>query len=353
MEHNIRDLLDDYTEEEIPLRSRRSPRPETVQKRVEARLFPGEASAPRRPARSLLRTLRALPAAALLLSLLTVTAYAGLSSLLSERVYTPEGAREELILNLGAPESPEFQAALDWEQRREALDLAGENDIGLDQPEPGSQEALYAQNGAFTQAAREALDGILEQYGLTMAALLSPFQEPEELYALTGRDGFLPPAGQPGQDPWTGPDPNIPGAEHQILLPSGALYEGGSLTYSGYALLSGGGTVPYDLTLIANGRFLAGAGIITRGDGFEEWSLTAQDGTALTLDLGSGQAFVEARLANGAVFLFVRAGAEPPDEDTDIGRVAAYSGFPPLTREMLEELAVSFDYAALNALCIG
>lgn len=348
MEFNIKELLDGYVEEEIELKPRRSPRPEKIEALVLAKLEGAEAPVTRpRPAR---RILRVLPIAALLACLLSVTAYA-VSSLLSERVYTRSDSRGDVVLNLGAPESAEFQAAADWERRLEELLEAGENDGSSDFPE-GSREALYAQNGAFTQAARDALDEILDRYGLTMAARLARVQDPEELYALTGRSAFLPPLGALGQDPWTGPDPDIPGSEHQILRPFGILYEGGSLEYSGTALLSGDRTVPYELTLAANGSFIRGAGIFTEGDSFEEWTYSAPGGPELLLDLGESRAFVSAQLEHGAVFLFVRCGTAPHDEDTDSGRVAAYSGFARLDRELLEELASSFDYAALDALCV-
>ncbi len=348
MEFNIKDLLDGYMEEEIALRPRRSPRPEKIEALVRARLEGSEVpvSRPRRAR----RLLRALPVAALLACLLSVTAYA-VSSLLSERVYARSASQGDVVLNLGAPESAEFQAAADWERCLAELAQAGENDSGSASFPEGSREALYAQNGAFTPAARAALDEILDRYSLSMAARLSRFQDPEELYALTGVSAFLPPLGKPGQDPWTGPDPSVPGSEHQIFKPVGSLYEGGSLEYSATALLSGERTVPYDLSLVANGNFIKGAGIVTRGDSFEEWTYTAPGGTELTLDLGASRAFLSAKLEHGYVFLFVRCGAAPHDEDTDAGRVAAYSGFARLDRELLEELAASFDYAALDALC--
>ncbi len=341
MEFDIKELLDGYVEEEIELRPRRSPRPERIEALVRAQLEGAGAPVSRpRPAR---RLLRALPVAALLACLLSVTAYA-VSSLLSERVYTRSDTQGDVVLNLGTPESAEFQAAAEWERRLMELMESGENDGGSSDFPEGSREALYAQNGAFTQAARDALDEILDRYGLTMAARLARFQEPEELYALTGTAPFLPPLGALGRDPSS--------SEPQILRPAGTLYEGGSLEYACTALLSGDRTVPYELTLAANGSFIRGAGIFTRGDDFEEWTYTVPGGPELLLDLGESRAFVSARLEHGAVFLFVRCGTAPHDEDTDSGRVAAYSGFALLDRELLEELASSFDYAALDALCV-
>lgn len=340
MEFDIKELLDGYIEEEIELKPRRSLRPEKIEALVRAKLEETEAPAYRpRPAR---RLLRILPLVALLACLLSVTAYA-VSSLLSERVYTRSDTQGDVVLNLGAPESAEFQAAANWERRLAELQESGENDIGPSNFPEGSREALYAQNGAFTQASRDALDEILDRYGLSMAARLARFQEPEELYALTGTAPFLPPLGALGQDPSS--------SEPQILRPSGTLYEGGSLEYAGTALLSGDRTVPYELTLAANGSFIRGAGIFTRGDDFEEWTYAVPGGPELLLDLGESRAFISARLEHGAVFLFVRCGTAPHDENTDSGRVAAYSGFARLDRELLEELASSFDYAALDALC--
>ena len=350
MEWNIKDLLDDYTDDEIEMTDSRTPRPEKIERIVMERINRTERRVNRRRFRSIGRVLRTAPIAAAVACLLTVTAYATVGSRLLERSYRASGDRPaNAVSTVGYEGSPEFFAAMEWEEYQQE---AYKNNDGSEYPMALPDESWnpYWENGARTRADRDKLEQIVEAYDLTLVNQLSIFSTPEELYALTGRADFLPPLGDSGRDPETGPDPLDPDSGPQQIPLSGTLYTRGCFTYGGSALLQNGLSVHYSITSVTKGSFMRGAGIMTRNENFVEWDYVTGSGTELTLDLGASRAFIMAELEDCYVFIFVRSGSEPHDTSTDQGRIAAYNGFAVLDTSMLEGLADLFDFETINSL---
>ena len=350
MELNIKDLLDDYIEDEIELRSKRAPKPRKIERMVIDRIARTEFSELRHPrARSMRKFLRTVPIAAVIACFLTVTAYAAVGSYLMERSYRIDSKLGSAVNMMGYVGSDEYRAILEWSEYESESYKNGTNllEAGAEMPD---ELAPYWQNGAFTEEARNKMDEIMAAYGLTPVECLSYFSSPEELYQLTGRENYLPPMGDPGQDPWTGPDPDNPDIPHQRLPISGRFYSRGCLEYGGSALLENGQSVRFDMTNLTRGSFMRGSAVVTRNENFEEWSYVTKSGVSVILDLGATRAFIMAELENSFVSIFVRSGSSEPDTSTDQGRIAAYSGFAILDKEMLEELADLFDFAVINEL---
>lgn len=351
MELNIKDLLDDYTEDEIELKGRRAPKPKKIERMVMDRIARAEASADRRPRLlSMRRFLRTVPVAAVIACFLTITAYAAVGSYLMARSYAVDSKLGAAISTMGYIGSDEYLAILEWDAYQMACYKNGTNQLQPGAEMPDESWAPYWQNGAFTEEARSKMEEILAAYNLTPVERLAYFSSPEELYQLTGLENYLPPMGDPGRDPASGPDPTDPASGPQKLTLRGVLYSRGCLEYGGSALLENGQSVHYDMTSLTKGSFMHGSGVVTRNEDFDEWSYVTRDGTEVILDLGATRSFIMAELENGFVFIFVRSGSSEPDTSTDQGRIAAYNGFAIMDKEKLEGLADLFDFAVINEL---
>lgn len=223
----------------------------------------------------------------------------------------------------GAADSPESRAYLEWKAYTEQWrldnpdwsDAYGGDDSYYETPE--NYAHLY---GAFLQEQAEALDGIMEKYGLSLHERREWFESERELCAMLGCEDFL--------------------SESYRSL-SGYCFEDGSFKVEGWW-----GSVGLSLISTREGSFSNIGGLDPTGEWFgdyEQWSITAEDGTELLLILGDYRSQVLAQLPDAALSLAVYAGrlGEAPDQsELEIE-------FYAVDAEKLEEIALAIDYDIL------
>ena len=225
----------------------------------------------------------------------------------------------------GLADSPESRAFVEWQGYKEQwnrdnpnwADAYGGDDSYYETPE--NYAHLY---GAFLQEQAEALVGIAEKYGLTLHERREGFESERELCAMLGCEDFL-------SEDWGNT--------------VGYCFEDGSFKADGWW-----GTMGLCLISTREGSFSVIGGLDPTSEWFgdyEQWSITAEDGTELLLILGDYRAQVLAQLPGAALTLGVYAGrlGEAPGQAELEKEVYA------LDAGRLEELALAIDYEALAA----
>lgn len=223
----------------------------------------------------------------------------------------------------GQASSPESRAYLAWMAYKEQWsldnpnwsDAYGGDDSYYETPE--NYAHLY---GAFLQEQAEVLDGIAETYSLTLHERREGFDGEEELCAMLGCEEFFPAA---------------------VTGLGGYCFDDGSFKADGRW-----GRVGLCLVTTRAGSFSVIGGLDPSTEWFgdyEEWSLSAEDGTELLLILGDYRAQVLAQLPGAALTLNVYAGrlGENPNQPETEKELYA------IDAEGLEELALSMDYEIL------
>jgi len=223
----------------------------------------------------------------------------------------------------GQASSPESRAYLAWMAYKEQWsldnpnwsDAYGGDDSYYETPE--NYAHLY---GAFLQEQAEVLDGIAETHGLTLHERREGFDGEEELCAMLGCEEFFPAA---------------------VTGLGGYCFDDGSFKADGRW-----GRVGLCLITTRAGSFSVIGGLDPStawfGD-YEEWSLSAEDGTELLLILGDYRAQVLAQLPEAALTLNVYAGRLGENPNQPEAEKELYA----IDAEGLEELALSIDYEIL------
>ena len=223
----------------------------------------------------------------------------------------------------GQASSPESRAYLAWMAYKEQWrlenpnwsDAYGGDDSYYETPE--NYAHLY---GAFLQEQAEVLDGIAETHGLTLHERREGFDGEEELCAMLGCEEFFP--------------ATVSGL-------GGYCFDDGSFKADGRW-----GRVGLCLITTRAGSFSVIGGLDPSTEWFgdyEEWSLSAEDGTELLLILGDYRAQVLAQLPDAALTLGVYAGRLGENPNQPEGEKELYA----IDAEGLEELALSIDYEIL------
>ena len=236
------------------------------------------------------------------------------------------GAVYTTVNVVGTTGSPEYLAAQEWNDwLRETGDQFGnrtEAEIaGILATLPND---VYGQMGAYTDEAREALDSIVEKYGLRLPESWQNITM-KDLYDMTGTPDVLPLEGHSYTGVW---------------------YEGGSLAVTNHdgAALENGKRVSYDLYRSVYGMFTRSSGPVTDQSIAEEWQYTTADGTTVTLDLGANRSVLMAELPDSFVYVHIRGGTENSDETRD------FTGPDTLTRADLEAFAERIDFKTLDSI---
>jgi hypothetical protein len=314
LQRKISDLMDLLEDESVPLRDAGIASPERIKEATMKKLH--DTSHPRRARRY--RAALIAAAAVLALSAGALAAWHfGLGDLAGPEVTANGETRQTLVLG-GLAGSPEYAAAREWEDQLSAWFQKGEN---LAEAGEDPEADAYYQAGAHSPEAREALDALLERYGLALHNGFGEYRSLDALYAAAGESDFLPAPGADG----TGPA-------------FARLYDDGTLTCTASAALPDGGAVDYDLYSLKKGTFTRTGYLLADAADLESWTMTAADGTELLLALGGEKAILAADGAECFVFVNFRGGTDSA---------------PALDRDALETLAAEFDLAALRALAQG
>ena len=335
--------------------------------------------------RRLGRMIRVGLVAAAILAALGVTAYAVYEIFIDKYVIeqpfvleTDEEAAERTTTRVsltGYQGTPEYQAFTEWEAwRREWLEKTRENDPwqarGVDDSwyeTPDNYAHLY--DASFQEQA-DALDAIIEKYGLTLHQDRAFYYQSKDLYEALGTEPFFDDS----------VDPIAPNYDV-----GGYIYDDGSFKAEFYEILSGDRRVSMSMFVNAKGSFAMISGGVEVSEDSEAWQYTTAGGESVDLYLAPSSAEIMTESAGAYIYASVKAGsasgydpATDPELDekhkefvmenilqiepdlTEAEQEAAwqeyYDGYvrnkreslpPAITREDLQTIADSIDFAVL------
>ncbi|MDR0857931.1 MAG: hypothetical protein LBN97_02755 [Oscillospiraceae bacterium] len=222
----------------------------------------------------------------------------------------------------GFKESPEYEAAQEWESYVNARINEEENMAA-----PDLVPDAYSQYNAFSEEAKDTLDGILNKYDLKMHDTPSYVHSLDELYSGLGVSGFMPALGNNGEYPV-----------------SGTFYEDGTFSFNSAAAASNGTDVRYQFYNFTKGALTRSGYLLADADDFEEWVYKTESGVEILLGISENKSVMAANLDNNFVFINILSGTK----NNDSSRTSF--GANPVEKSDLEALADSFNLAALNAL---
>lgn len=225
----------------------------------------------------------------------------------------------------GLADSPESMAYVEWMAYQEQwhqdnpnwTDAYGGDDSYYETPQNYAQ--LY---NAFLQEQADALDGIAEKYGLRLHERREFFEEEQELCAMLGCEDFLS---------------EIFGSVGGYCFEDGSFKAEGRWDRVGLCLIT-----------TREGSFSVIGGLDPSSEWFgdyEQWCITAENGTELLLVLGDYRAQVLAQLPGATLTLGVyggRLGENPNQPEAERGLYA-------INVRQLEEIALAVDYEILAA----
>lgn len=268
------------------------------------------------------RPLGTIAAAVALIFTLGITAYAtNLFGILDMEVTLEADPTAEIISITGYQDSVEYKASVEWQNY---LDEAAKN--GTNEYRTEQEASSYWYYNAFSQESKDALDSLLNKYGLRMFEKRQYVKGQKELYEAVGTYDFLPAS-----------------AGLKEIDPSGTVIDGKSIaSYCDSADLSNGKNVPYDIFRLEKGTFLYTGFLVGNVKELEEWTYTTKDGTSVILCLGEIQSIIMADLGSSFVFFNIRTGSANNDPNR-----SSY-GNDTLIRADLEEFADMFGFAAMK-----
>jgi len=214
----------------------------------------------------------------------------------------------------GYMDSPESQALAEWQEFLEGYDQDGAilSEVGNG---PTGLEERYGQYLVYSREMADKLDEIVEKYGLRLHSaieVISPEAWPLAAGEFTKENHYKY---------------------------SGYIYEDGTFRCDGEAWLDGYGKIDYQFSRSVRGCFnevTLNAGDVTD---FREWGYQTEDGTTVTLGLGSkSRSLILTDLGDSFVLVNVLAG-EQADDIFSSGAIG---------QAELEALADSFVYTALT-----
>ena len=324
MEIKISDMMNHIQDDSVEFCIPGPVSPQAILAATRNRL-PGDATV-RRQRRTGTRVVLIAAALAMLLSAGVLAVYRfGLKDLAGAPAQV--GAETVQTLSLtGLRGTPEYAAAEEWEQMVRQWYDAGENLLPADD---GFVWDTYAENGAISREARDALDTLLTAYGLRLSPCVGEPRSLEALYSLTGADGFMPTPGDSGGYPV-----------------GGKYYADGSLAFNCAAALPGGLDLRYQFYAFAKGSFHRVGHLLADVDAYEEWIYTTPDGVNVLLAIGAGDSILAADLDESFVIVHILSGTENQDADEQS------FGAQTVSREDLEAFAGCFDFSVWNTLTL-
>ena len=297
------ELFDGTCPEELPLDP--SPiRADRVMEHVSAALG---GKKPRR----LSRAVRTALLAAVLAAFMGVTAYAVYELVIDKYIIDQPAEFETEEEAAGQPRTrisltgyqgtPEYQAFTQWEAyQSEWWEKARERDPwkerGVDDSwheTPDNYAYLY---GASFQEQADALDAIVEKYGLTLHQDMAAYYRAKDLYEALGTEPFL----SGDIDPIS-----------ESCDVGGYIYDDGSFKAEFYQLLPGDRRVSMSMFVNAKGSFATISGGVELSEDSQAWQYTTASGEAVDLYLSPNGAEIMAESAGAYMELGVYAGSAP------------------------------------------
>ena len=308
---HITDLITDLCPDELGMDLDEAP--VTADRVMDILQERGVLNAPRlRKRRGLCLVTRIAVAAALTLAL-SVTAYAVYQARMADYLF-PETAAMSMVGYQGTPEYEAFLEWTDWQEEHPYTQYlaADGSDDNADYAYP-DYHPLY---GAWYTEQGQALDAIMEKYGLTPHHSSAFFGSVEQLYEILDAEPFMSEAATGG----------------------GYVYDDGAFKLEADQPV-GSDTVTYTLFTSVKGSFSdIYASAIENG---QEWVYTTANGVALDLILGDNNSMILAETENTYIHVGVWCGSKN-DRETWFS-----TGVTPFDRVGLEAFAETIDFAAL------
>lgn len=196
-----------------------------------------------------------------------------------------ETAEGEFISLQGVRGSPEYEAALAWQDFLDGYDPDG----SLLSANGGWSDRVYDAYLCYTPEMAEEIDALCDQYGLSLLSGYTDNSSGQSLFAAAGTGDFLSPDGG-------------------IELGWYYTYADGSFHAEGSAQL-GLEVLDFQLMRAVKGSFSAPILNIGSAADFEQWTYTTAGGTELLLARSPGQALVAADLGSSFVTCNILSGA--------------------------------------------
>ena len=261
--------------------------------------------------RRLSRAVRTALLAAVLAAFMGVTAYAVYELVIDKYIIDQPAEFETEEEAAGQPRTrisltgyqgtPEYQAFTQWEAyESEWWKKAMEHDPwkarGVDDSwheTPDNYAYLY---GASFQEQADALDAIVEKYGLTLHQDMAAYYRAKDLYEALGTEPFL----SGDIDPIS-----------ESCDVGGYIYDDGSFKAEFYQLLPGDRRVSMSMFVNAKGSFATISGGVELSEDSQAWQYTTASGEAVDLYLSPNGAEIMAESAGAYMELGVYAGSAP------------------------------------------
>ncbi len=261
--------------------------------------------------RRLGRTVRTTLIAAALAAFMGVTAYAAYELFIDKYVidqpaeYETEAQKEDRttarISVTGYQGTPEYAAYTEWEAWQsdwweEAREQAPWKERGVDDSWHETPDNYYGLYGASFQDQADALDAIVEKYGLTLHQDMAAYYQSKDLYEALGTEPFL------GGD-------LAPFAEDYDV--GGYIYDDGSFKAEFDENLSGDRTVSMQMFVNAKGSFATISGSTELTEDGEAWQYTTKSGRSVDLYLAPNSAEIMAESEGAYISVSAHAGSAP------------------------------------------
>lgn len=261
--------------------------------------------------RRLRRAVRTALIAAALAAFMGVTAYAAYEFFIDKYVidqpayYETEAQKEDRttarISVTGYQGTPEYAAYTEWEAWQsdwweEAREQDPWKERGVDDSwheTPDNYAYLYR---AYFQDQADALDTIVEKYGLTLHQDMAPYYQSKDLYEALGTEPFFgEPVAQLAEDRDVG----------------GYVYDDGSFKAEFDEDLSGDRTVDIQMFVNAKGSFATISGAVELSEDGEAWQYTTASGKSVDLYLSPNGAEIMTESEGAYMEVGVLSGSAP------------------------------------------
>ena len=254
---------------------------------------------------------------------------------------------QDLIVLQGYPESPEYQAAVEWSVWCSHYDTDGSilGEVGNSANEYTERYPMYL---VYSKDMADKLKEITSKYGLTPHETMTIANNAEALIEAAGTGDFLS------------------GSSVGYSMLGGYVYNDGTFHYDGQIVLPGGLSFGYQFGNYVKGSFSDVYLNVGDADGYREWQYKTASGVSVSLALGEEKALVIADLENSFVTINVLAGSQAKDMLNDSRYTAeeieelkekspdTYTDLyefytkPGLVKEDLEAFADLFDFSLIR-----
>lgn len=225
----------------------------------------------------------------------------------------------DLIPMQGFPDSNEFKASVEWNTFCKNYDTDGKilDQVGNNSNEFTEKYPMYL---VYSKEMADKLEEITAKYGLALHTSITIAENQEQLLSLAGTGDFLK---------------GTAGGVNRVY--SGYIYNDGTFSYDGQAILENSIDIEYQFANYVKGVFSEPCLNIGDADAYQEWQYTTKNGINVSLALSEKKSLVILDRENSFVIVNVLAGTGESDFGSGI-----------IAKEDLERFSDMFDYSRIN-----